>query len=181
MNMKSKNINVPFSSEDLASLRAGDQLLLSGIVLTARDEAHSRLSDLINSGRDLPVDLKGQVIYYSGPAPTKPGQIINSAGPTTAKRMDPYMENVLNLGVIGMIGKGERGKEAREQMKGRAVYMAALGGTSAKLAKSIVSQEIMAFEDLGMGAIRRLELVDFPVVVINDLEGNDYYEMSRKN
>lgn len=177
MNYKLK---LPFKDEDLAKLKAGDQLLLSGTVFTARDETHRRLIELKNQGKDLPVDLNGQTIYYVGPAPTKPGQIINSAGPTTAKRMDPYTRDVLELGVVAMIGKGERGDEARELMKGKAVYMAALGGVSAKLAKSIVKQEVVAFEDLGMEAMMRLELRDFPVIVINDLIGNDYYSQVRK-
>ena len=124
----------------------------------------------------MPADFKGQVIYYVGPAPSKPGQVINSAGPTTAKRMDKYTADMLELGVLGFIGKGERGLKTRELIKGKAIYMAALGGVAAKQAKSIVAQEIIAFEDAGMEALRKFEVVDFPVVLIDDLHGEDAYD-----
>lgn len=165
--------------EDLQKIRSGDRLLLTGTLIAARDEAHRRLVDLKNSRKKLPVDLKGQTIYYVGPAPSRPEQIINSAGPTTAKRMDKYTKDMLELGVIGMIGKGERGQETKKLIKGRAVYMAALGGVGAKQAKTIMDQKIIAFEDVGMEALRKFEVKDFPVIVIHDLLGNDAYEMGR--
>ncbi len=177
--MNTLKLIIPPDASDLAHFRSGDQLLLTGPVFAARDEAHKRLVELKQAGKPLPVDLNGQMIYYVGPAPSKPGQIINSAGPTTARRMDKYTKDMLELGVVGMIGKGERGEETRELLKGKAVYMAALGGIGVKHASCIVKQEIIAFEDCGMEALRKLELKDFPVIVINDLEGNDYYEQSR--
>lgn len=177
--MNTHSIQLPFSPSDLEMIQTGDRLLLSGTLYTARDEAHKRLIDLKQQGKALPVDLNEQVIYYVGPAPSKPGQVINSAGPTTAKRMDKYTQDMLDLGVKGFIGKGERGAETRGLMKGKAIYMAALGGVAAKQAKTIVSQEVIAFENAGMEALRKLEVLDFPVIVINDLEGRDFYEGSR--
>jgi fumarate hydratase subunit beta len=177
--MRTLQIHLPFSEEDLKMVKSGDRLLLTGRMYTARDEAHKRLVDLKNSGEALPVELKGETIYYVGPAPTKPGQVINSAGPTTAKRMDKYTGDMLEMGVVGMIGKGERGLETRDQLKGKAVYMAALGGIGAKQAQTILEHEEIAFQDSGMESLRRLEVKDFPVIVINDLEGNDAYEMKR--
>lgn len=178
--MRSLRIALPFSAKDLKTMRSGDRLLLTGPMFAARDEAHRRLVELKNAGKPLPVDLRSQVIYYVGPAPSKPGQIINSAGPTTGKRMDKYTQDILELGVIGMIGKGERGEETKALIKGKAIYMAALGGVGAKQAKTIVKQEIIAFEDAGMEALRRFEVKDFPVIVIHDLEGRDAYEEGRK-
>ncbi len=177
--MKTIKVTIPFSFKNLGQVRSGDQLLLTGTVFAARDEAHKRLVDLKQAGKPLPVDLKGQMIYYVGPAPSKPGQVINSAGPTTARRMDKYTKDMLELGVVGMIGKGERGEETRTLMKGKAVYFAALGGIGVKHAKCIVKQEIIAFEDVGMEALRKFEVKDFPVIVINDMAGHDYYEESR--
>lgn len=178
--MNTFKISVPFKISDLKRIRSGDRLLLSGTLFAARDEAHKRLVELKNAGKKLPVDLKGQVLYYVGPAPSKPGQIINSAGPTTAKRMDKYTKDMLEIGVIGMIGKGERGEETKKMIKGKAIYMAALGGVGAKQAKTIIGQEIIAFEDVGMEALRKFEVKNFPVIVIHDLEGNDAYEENRK-
>ena len=178
--MTTHSITLPFSEEDLQSIQAGDRLLLTGTIYAARDEAHKRLIALKKAGKPLPVDLRDQVIYYVGPAPSKPGQVINSAGPTTAKRMDKYTADVLDLGVKGLIGKGERGAPTRELLKGKAIYMAALGGVAAKQAKSIIAQEVMAFEDAGMEALRKLEVVDFPVIVINDVHGTDMYELIQK-
>lgn len=175
--MITHKIPLPFRQEALLQLKAGDRVLLSGTIYAARDEAHKRLIALKHAGEELPVDLSNQVIYYVGPAPSKPGQVINSAGPTTAKRMDKHMSDMLELGVKGFIGKGERGAEARELMKGKAIYMAALGGVAAKQAQSIVAQEVIAFEDAGMEALRKLEVVDFPVIVIDDFNGQDYYEL----
>jgi len=177
--MKTFHISLPFSQEDLKKIRAGDHLLLSGHLYTARDEAHKRLVAMKNSGQALPVSLKNETIYYVGPAPTKPGQVINSAGPTTAKRMDKYTKDMLELEVVAMIGKGERGEETRRLLKGKAIYMAALGGVGAKQAQSIIKQEEIDFHDSGMESFRRLEVKDFPVIVINDWEGNDIYEKNR--
>lgn len=177
--MNSYQIKLPFTPEDLRKIKAGDKILLSGELFTARDEAHKRLVELRRDGQQLPVDLKGKVLYYVGPAPTKPGQVINSAGPTTAKRMDKYTREILEMGVVGMIGKGERGDETRTLLKGRAIYMAALGGIGAKQAQTIVEHEEIAFQDAGMESLRRLVVKDFPVIVINDLEGNDAYEILR--
>ena len=177
--MIKKKLIIPTSLNELRKLKAGDFLLISGTLFTARDETHQKMKELKEKGLNIPVDLKNQILYYVGPAPSRPGQVINSAGPTSARRMDSYTDLVLDLGVIGMIGKGERSEETREKMKGKAVYMAAFGGVAAKLARCIKSQEIVAFPELGMGAVRKLELVDFPVIVINDLEANDYYEETR--
>jgi len=175
--MHTHRITLPLTREDLKHISSGDRLLLSGTIYAARDEAHKRLIDLKKATLPLPVDFTDTVIYYVGPAPTKPGQVINSAGPTTAKRMDKYTEDILELGVVGLIGKGERGEHTRKLLKGRAIYMAALGGVAAKQSKTIRKQEIIAFEDAGMEALRRLEVEDFPVIVINDIQGNDAYQM----
>lgn len=177
--MTTHSLTLPLSDADLDKIQAGDRVLLTGTIYAARDEAHKRLIDLKKAGKPLPVDLKDSMIYYVGPAPAKPGQVINSAGPTTAKRMDKYTPDMLELGVVGMIGKGERGAQTRELIKGKAIYMAVLGGVAAKVAKSIIQQEILAFEDAGMEALRRFEVKDFPAVVINDIHGNDAYEQNR--
>ncbi|MDF2378627.1 MAG: FumA C-terminus/TtdB family hydratase beta subunit [Candidatus Gracilibacteria bacterium] len=174
--MKQHSITLPFSDEDLQMIQSGDQLLLTGVIFAARDEAHKRLIDLKNAGKPLPVDFTDALIYYVGPAPAKPGQVINSAGPTTSKRMDAYTADMLELGVKGMIGKGPRGEATKKLLKGQGIYMAVLGGVAAKQAKTIKKQEILAFEDAGMEALRKFEVEDFPVIVINDLEGNDAYQ-----
>lgn len=151
-------------------------MLLSGVVYTGRDAAHKRLFDLLQRGEDLPVDLRGQVIYYVGPTPTRPGQVIGSAGPTTSGRMDAYAPALIAYGLRGMIGKGMRGPAVIEAMKEHgAVYFAATGGAAALLARRIVSCEIVAYEDLGTEAIRRLIVEDFPVIVANDAHGGDVY------
>ncbi len=175
--MSEFHIQLPFTDEDFAKIRSGDRLFLTGTIFAARDEAHMRLFAMKERGEELPADFRDALIYYVGPAPAKPGQVINSAGPTTAKRMDKFTKDVLELGVRGLIGKGERGAETRELLKGKAIYMAVLGGVAAKVAKTIVKQEIIAFEDAGMEALRKFEVVDFPVIVVNDIEGNDVYEM----
>ncbi|MGE3340631.1 MAG: fumarate hydratase C-terminal domain-containing protein [Candidatus Altimarinota bacterium] len=177
--MRTLHITLPFSEVDLKSVRAGDRLLLSGRMYTARDEAHRRIVQYKKEGADLPINFQGETIYYVGPAPAKPGQVINSAGPTTAKRMDKYTQDMLELGVVSMIGKGERGEETRQLLKGKAIYMAALGGVGAKQAQTILEQEEIAFHDAGMESLRRLEVKDFPVIVINDWQGNDAYELGR--
>ncbi len=170
-------LNTPLSNADVEKLRAGDKVLLNGVIYTGRDAAHKRLFDLLQGGKPLPIDLKGQVIYYVGPAPAKPGQVIGSAGPTTSGRMDAYSPKLIEMGLKGMIGKGMRKKEVVEAMKKyKAVYFAATGGAGALLAKAIKKAQVVAYEDLGPEAINRLEVQDFPVIVVNDTEGNDLYQ-----
>jgi len=170
-------ITAPFSEEDVMRLHAGDKVLISGVIYTARDAAHKRLMELIYVGKPLPLELKGQVIYYVGPTPAKPGQVIGSAGPTTSGRMDAYTPTLLSLGLRGMIGKGGRNKEVLEAMKKhKAVYFAAVGGAAALIARSIKKADIVAYEDLGAEAIRRLEVVDFPAIVVNDAHGGDLFK-----
>lgn len=173
-------IQTPLSEEDILKLRIGDRVLLSGKVLTARDAAHKRMVELLDRGEQLPFDIKGQVIYYVGPTPAKPGQVVGSAGPTTSKRMDKYVESLLKLGLKGMIGKGNRGKEVRELLSTyRAVYFAAVGGVSVLLSKKIVSSKLLAWEDLGTEAVREFIVEDFPLVVANDVYGGDLFEEGR--
>ena len=170
-------LKTPLTDADLEKLRAGDKVLLTGVIYTGRDAAHKRLFDLLQGGKPLPVDLKGQVIYYVGPAPAKPGQVIGSAGPTTSGRMDAYSPKLMETGLKGMIGKGMRRKEVVEAMKKfKAVYFAATGGAGALLAKAIKKAQVVAYEDLGPEAVSRLEVEDFPVIVVNDTKGNDLYE-----
>ena len=170
-------LKTPLSDADVEKLKAGDKVLLNGVIYTGRDAAHKRLFDLLQGGKPLPVDLKGQVIYYVGPAPAKPGQVIGSAGPTTSGRMDAYSPKLMEMGLKGMIGKGMRKKEVVEAMKKhKAVYFAATGGAGALLAKAIKKAQVVAYEDLGPEAINRLEVEDFPVIVVNDTKGNDLYE-----
>lgn len=171
----------PLTDEDVAGLRAGDRVLITGTMLTGRDAAHKRLVDLIEKGDELPVDLKGQIIYFVGPTPTRPGEAIGSAGPTTSYRMDAYSPILIEKGLKGMIGKGSRSGEVVEAMvKHKAVYFAAVGGAAALISRRIVSSEILAYEELGPEAIRRLQVKDFPVIVVNDIEGNDLYEQGVK-
>jgi fumarate hydratase subunit beta len=171
-----KRISTPLSNEVVASLRSGDRVWISGWVYTARDAAHRRMDDLIQRGCDLPFDIRGQVIYYVGPSPAKPGRVIGSAGPTTASRMDAYAPALIALGLKGMIGKGARSSEVIQAMvQHKAVYFGAVGGAAALLARSIKDVEMVAYEDLGPEAIRRLKLEDFPTIVINDGEGHDLY------
>jgi fumarate hydratase subunit beta len=170
-------LKTPLSDADVEKLKAGDKVLLNGVIYTGRDAAHKRLFDLLQEKKPLPVDLKGQVIYYVGPAPAKPGQVIGSAGPTTSGRMDAYSPRLMEVGLKGMIGKGMRKKEVVEAMKKyKAVYFAATGGAGALLAKAIKKAQVVAYEDLGPEAINRLEVEDFPVIVVNDTKGNDLYE-----
>lgn len=171
-----KKITTPFSPEIIKTLRAGDRVLLSGKIYTARDAAHKRLVELLDKGEKLPVDISGQVIYYVGPAPAKPGYVIGSAGPTTSYRMDAYTPKLLSIGLKGMIGKGMRNDEVKKAIKKyKAVYFAAIGGLGALLSKKIKSARVIAYEDLGPEAIRELEVDDFPLVVINDCYGDDLY------
>lgn len=173
-----KRINVPFTAEGAKELRAGDKVLISGVLYTARDAAHKRLVELIDKGEDLPIPLKNTIIYYVGPTPAKPQKPIGSAGPTTSYRMDSYAPKLLDLGLRGMIGKGIRSQEVIESMKkNKAVYFAAIGGAAALMAKSIIKSELVAYEDLGSEAIRRLEVKDLPVVVAIDSYGNNLYEL----
>ena len=169
-------ITPPLTDADIEKLKAGDKVLISGVLYTARDAAHKRLIELLDKGEKLPFDIKGQLIYYVGPTPEKPGQVIGSAGPTTSGRMDAYTPRLLELGLKGTIGKGQRSQEVIGAMKKyKAVYLAAVGGAAALIAKTIKKAEIIAYEDLGPEAIRRLEVVDFPAIVVNDVYGDDLF------
>jgi fumarate hydratase subunit beta len=159
----------------------GDRLLITGIIYTGRDAAHKRLVELVDKGEPLPIDIKGQIIYFVGPTPEKPGRPIGSAGPTTSGRMDAYSPKLLDLGLKGMIGKGGRNEAVRESLrKNKAVYLAATGGAGALLSERILASKVVAYEDLGPEAIRELQVQDFPVVVINDMYGADLYAEGRK-
>ena len=172
-----KHINVPLDDSTAASLEAGDYVYLTGIIYTARDAAHKRMYEVLEKGEQLPLEMKNNVIYYMGPSPARTGRPIGSAGPTTASRMDKYAPALLDLGLKGMIGKGKRTKEVREAvMRNGAVYFAAVGGAGALLSRSIISSQVIAYDDLGTEAIRRLEVKDFPVIVVMDAHGNDLYE-----
>ncbi len=178
---KQIRLATPLSTEDVEDLCIGDKVLLSGVLITGRDAAHKRLFELINKGKDLPIDIKGQVIYYVGPTPARPGKPIGSAGPTSSYRMDPYSPRLIELGLKGTIGKGNRSQTVIEAMKRfKAVYFGATGGAGALIAKRIKKAEIIAYADLGPEAIRILEVEDFPVIVINDTKGNDLYQESIK-
>jgi len=169
-------ITPPLTNSDVEKLRAGDKVLITGVLYTARDAAHKRLIELLDKGGKLPFDIKGQIIYYVGPTPAKPGQVIGSAGPTTSGRMDAYSSRLLDLGLKGMIGKGARSKDVLEAMKrNKSVYFAAVGGAAALIARTIKKAEVIAYEDLGPEAIRRLEVEDFPAIVVNDAFGGDLF------
>lgn len=175
-------LTTPLRDEDIKKLKSGDAVSITGVIYTARDAAHARLVKLLEEGKELPFDVKGQIIYYSGPTPAKPGQPIGSCGPTTSYRMDSYSPAILDQGLKGMIGKGARDQKVKDSIvKNGAIYFAAVGGAAALIAKSVKSSEIIAYEDLGAEAIRRLEVVDFPAIVINDCEGNDLYEIARNS
>ncbi len=166
----------------METLKAGDLISLTGVLFTGRDQTHRRLVALLDEGKELPVDVKGQLLYYVGPSPARPGHVIGAAGPTTSYRMDAYTPRLLELGLKGTLGKGSRSMAVREAMKKHgAVYLATVGGAGALLSKSIVKSELVAFEDAGPEALFRFEVENFPAVVINDLEGNDYYEMVKQN
>jgi fumarate hydratase subunit beta len=174
-------LETPLTLNKIKKLKAGDKVLLSGVIYTGRDAAHKRLIEMIKRKETLPLDLENQVIYFVGPSPAKPGEIIGAAGPTTSGRMDAFSPELIKLGLSGMIGKGERSAEVIESMKKYgAIYFGATGGAAALLARSIVYQEIIAFEDLGTEAIRKLIIKDFPVIVIIDLKGNDLYKSGRE-
>lgn len=170
-------IQAPISAEDAKKLRAGDYVYITGTIYTARDAAHKRMYEALEKGEPLPLDMMNNVIYYMGPSPAREGRPIGSAGPTTASRMDKYTPALLDLGMKGMIGKGKRSKAVKEAVvKNGAVYFAAVGGAGALLSKSIQSSEVIAYDDLGTEAVRRLEVKDFPVIVVIDSEGTDLYE-----
>lgn len=175
--MNQKRIQAPFSAETIQSLQAGDFVLLSGTIYTARDAAHKRLIEGFTAGITPPIQLQNQVIYYVGPAPAKPGHTIGPAGPTTSVRMDPYTLPLLERGVKGLIGKGYRGEAVKQALvTHQAVYLAAIGGSAALLSKQIRTSRIVAYDDLGTEAIRALEVVDFPLIVVNDCRGGDAYQ-----
>lgn len=179
--MSAIHITNPISEQELLKLKAGDRVLLSGTIYTARDAAHKRMFEALQNGEDLPFDVAGQTIYYVGPTPAKPGAVIGSAGPTTSGRMDKYTPVLLDLGLKGMIGKGYRSEEVIESMKkNKAVYFAAIGGSGALIAKTIQSVEVVAYEDLGPEAIYKLTISNFPAVVIIDSEGNDWYKIGKQ-
>lgn len=174
-----KHITVPFDKETAGELRAGDYVYLTGTIYTARDAAHKRMFETLQAGGELPIAMENNVIYYMGPSPAREGQVIGSAGPTTSSRMDKYAPALMELGLRGMIGKGKRSQNVKEAiLKNQTVYFAAVGGAGALLSKSIQSSEVIAYDDLGTEAIRRLEVADFPVIVVIDIEGNDLYETS---
>jgi fumarate hydratase subunit beta len=174
-------LDTPLDATKLEQLRAGDRVAISGVLFAARDAAHRRMIEALRQGLPLPMDLSGQVIYYMGPTPARPGRVIGSAGPTTAGRMDLYTPPLLDLGLKGMIGKGRRGAEVRAaMMRNGAVYFAAAGGAGALLARHIRSARVVAYEDLGPEAVYELEVDAFPAVVINDLYGADAYEIGRE-
>ncbi|MBP5282276.1 MAG: Fe-S-containing hydro-lyase [Lachnospiraceae bacterium] len=172
-----RHITVPLTDEDAKSLRAGDYVYLTGTIYTARDAAHKRMQEALDAGEALPIEMKSNVIYYMGPSPAREGRPIGSAGPTTASRMDKYAPTLLDLGLKGMIGKGKRTQAVKDAIvRNGAVYFAAVGGAGALLSKSITSSEVIAYDDLGTEAIRKLEIKDFPVIVVIDSEGNNLYE-----
>ena len=172
-----KKVKLPLTDETLKDLKAGDDVLLNGVIYVARDAAHKRMVEALDRGQDLPFDVQGQTVYFMGPSPAKPGQVIGSAGPTTSGRMDSYSPRLIAAGLKGMIGKGNRSQAVKEAMtKHRAVYFAAIGGAGALISKSIKKAEVIAYDELGAEAVRRLEVEDFPVTVINDIYGGDLYQ-----
>ena len=175
-------LTTPFDEKKALSLKAGDSVLLSGIIYTGRDAAHKRLAEMVKNKQKLPFDVENQIIYFVGPTPAKPGQVFGSGGPTTSGRMDAYSPTMLSLGLRGMIGKGYRNQNVKDAIiEYKGVYFGAIGGAGAYIGKCIKSCEIIAFDDLGPEAIRKLEVVDLPLTVIIDSFGNDLYEIGRKN
>jgi len=178
--MKTLNIKSPLDEETIEKLKAGDQVFITGVIYTARDAAHKRLVEALDKGEKLPFDLTNQTVYYMGPSPAKPGQVIGSAGPTTSGRMDSYAPRLMAVDLKGMIGKGNRSQAVKDAIqKYKAVYFAAIGGAGALISKSIKKAEVIAYEDLGAEAIRRLEVENFPATVINDIQGADLYEQGK--
>ena len=174
-------LTTPLTIDKVKALKAGDQVLLSGTIYTGRDAAHKRLVELVKQGKDLPFDPKDQIIYYVGPTPAKPGQIFGSGGPTTSGRMDAYAPTMLSLGLRGMIGKGYRNDSVKEAMHTyNGVYFGAIGGAGAYISQCVKQAKVIAFEDLGAEAIRELYVEEFPLTVVIDCEGNDLYEIGKK-
>ncbi len=175
-------LHTPLTLDKVLKLKSGDTVLLSGTIYSARDAAHKRLIDLLDKNEKLPLNIDNEIIYYVGPSPAKPGNTIGSAGPTTSYRMDSYTPRLLYLGLKGMIGKGARNEAVIESIKkNKAIYFGAIGGAAALIAKSIVKSEVIAYEDLGAEAIRKMEVKDMPLVVIVDSHGNNLYEIGQKN
>lgn len=173
----SKRINLPITNDDIKNLKAGDSVLLTGSIITGRDAAHKRLFELIENDKPLPVDIDGELIYYVGPAPAKPGYAVGPAGPTSSYRMDKYAPALLDRGLKGMIGKGARNKDVIDAIvRNKCVYLVAIGGAAALIAKSIKSEELLCYEDLGTEAVRRYYVEDFPCIVAIDCDGNNVYE-----
>ena len=176
-----KKISAPINDEIAKELKAGDYVFITGTIYTARDAAHKRMSEALEKGKELPIELENNIIYYMGPSPAREGRVIGSAGPTTASRMDKYTPNLLDLGLKAMIGKGKRSKEVIEAIKRNScVYFAAVGGAGAILSKCIKKSEVVAYDDLGTEAIRKLHVEDFPVIVVIDSDGNNLYETAIK-
>lgn len=179
--MAEHHIQTPVSDETIAKLKAGDNVFITGYLYTGRDSAHKKLIELVEQGKDLPIDIKGQIIYYVGPTPARPGKPIGSAGPTTSYRMDSFAPTLHALGLKGTIGKGSRSEEVKESLKKhKAVYMAAVGGAGALISQSIQEAEIIAYPELGPEAVRKVKVKDFPCIVINDMYGHDLYEAGKR-
>ena len=178
---KPKRIDLPLTEEMLSDLHAGDSLLLNGVIYVARDAAHKRMVEALDQSKPLPVDVAGQTFYFMGPSPARPGRPIGAAGPTTSGRMDAYSPRLMAVGLKGMIGKGPRSQDVKDAMvKYKAIYMGAIGGAGAMISKSILKADVVAYEELGAEALRRLEVRDFPVTVINDIYGGDLYEEGKR-
>lgn len=176
-----KHLEIPLKEEEIKNLKAGDYVYLTGTIYTARDAAHKRMAEALDKGEELPLEIKGATIYYMGPSPAREGRPIGSAGPTTASRMDKYAPRLLDLGMAGMIGKGKRTKEVTDAIvRNQGIYFAAVGGAGALLSKRILSSQVIAYEDLGTEAIRKLEIENFPVIVVIDSQGNNLYENAVK-
>ena len=173
-------LETPLTYDKIKDLKAGDSILLSGVIYSARDAAHKRLIELLDAGKELPIEIEDQTIYYVGPSPEKPGQVIGSAGPTTSYRMDDYTPQLLNLGLKGMIGKGKRNDEVKSIVDNKAVSFGAIGGAAALMAQRVEECEIVAYEDLGAEAIRKIRVKDLPLIVIIDSEGNNLYKIGRE-
>ena len=179
--MAEHHIETPVSDEIIETLRAGDSVYITGYLYTGRDSAHKKLIDLVNEGKELPIDVRGQFIYYVGPTPARPGKPIGSAGPTTSYRMDSFAPTLHRLGIKGTIGKGSRSEEVKDSLKKhKAVYLAAVGGAGALISQSIVESEVVAYPELGPEAIRRVKVKEFPCIVINDMYGGDLYEQGKE-
>jgi len=175
-------ITPPLSDNVLETIHSGDRIFINGVIYTARDAAHSKMVKALDEGEDLPFDVSGQVLFYVGPTPARPGRPIGAVGPTTSYRMDPFSSRLMEVGIKGMIGKGPRGKEVREAMvKFKSIYCMATGGAAALLSKCITKAEVIGYEELGPEAVRRLEVQRLPVICINDIHGNDLYEQAQKD